>query len=181
MKLFEKFRIRVALKRIARTEARRKGTVTLARPVSAANIALLAAPADESSYRYLTERIERWQAKGKSVQAIFWHDTRQLPAWTSPDVPGLVNLCRKETGFFFVPESSRLDPFVREPFNILINIAPPDCLPLLYIVANSAATFRAGFSDGNLFFHDFTLLPGKTPEESLNLETLIHHLNQLNS
>lgn len=149
--------------------------------MSATNIALLAAPADESSYRYLTERIERWQTRGKNVQAIFWHDSRRLPAWTSEAVPGLLNLCRKETGFFFAPDNDRIDQFKREPFEMLINIAPADCLPMLYVVAGSAATFRAGFSDGNLFFHDFTLLPGNTPEESLNLETLIHHLNQINS
>lgn len=126
------------------------------------------------------ERIGQWQSGNKRIKAIFWHDFRQLPPWVITDNPDVMNLCRKNSSFFFEPDPEIVEPFVRQPFELLLNIALPNCMPLLYIVAQSAATFRAGFSDGKLFLHDFTLLPGEAPEATQNLETLIHQLNQIN-
>lgn len=181
MKIFENFRTRIALGRIAKNEVNRKVDVVLTRPLTARNLAIMASPSDEASYDYIIQRLEQWRAKDKSVKAVLWFDARQVPLWVNPDLTHVVNLCRKDLGFFFAPSPAATSHFVDEPFELLINIASPRCLPLLYLTTLSKATFRAGFSDGTLFFHDFTLLPGATPEANMNLETLIHQLNQLNS
>lgn len=181
MKIFEKFRTRIALGRITKNEASRKVDVKLTRPLTARNLAMMASPADEASYDYIVQRLEQWRAKDKSVKALFWFDSKQVPLWVNTQLAYAIHICRKDVGFFFAPSPAISTPFVEQPFELLINIASPRCLPLLYLATQSKATFRAGFSDGTLFFHDFTLLPGATPEANMNLETLIHQLNQLNS
>lgn len=180
LKLFEKVRSNIAIKRLIKAEKNRPGTPVLCRPVAAGSICLLSAPANEKQFLDLCSRTEQWQARGKEVTTIAWFDSRRIPVWAATSTPGMISLCRKNINLLFAPSDHLVSGIMKKPFQLLINVSPANCLPMLYIVTGSAATFRAGFSDGNLFFHDFTLMQGNQPAEDLNLENLIHHLNQLN-
>jgi len=180
LKLFEKVRSNIAFKRLIKAEKDRPVTPVICRPVTAKSICLLSAPASEKQYLELCSRAEQWQVRGKEVATVAWFDSRHLPPWATASTPGLINLCRKDIGLFFAPSDQLTGKIKKQPYQLLLNIAPANCIPMLYIVTESAATFRAGFSDGELFFHDFTLVRGSQPAEELNLENLIHHLNQLN-
>ncbi len=180
MILFEKFRAKIAIKRLIRTEKRRTTPVKVCRPLVAKSIGLLAAPESEENYNELLKTVQTWQAKGKEVMLVVWFNSHKVPDWASVIAPGVITFSRRNTGFFFTPASDEVTEFVNRPFQVLLNLDANNSLPLLYIAVTSASAFRAGFSFGDIYLHDFTLMPDVTPGEKQNYETLIHTLNQIN-
>jgi len=178
--LFEKFRTNIALKRLVKTEKHRTTPVKVCRPLVAKSIGLLAAPDSEESYNELLKTVQTWQAKGKEVMLVVWFNNHKIPEWASVIAPGVITFCRRDIRLFFTPSSNEITEFEEHPFQVLLNLDATNSLPLLYIAVASASTFRAGFSFGDNFLHDFTLMPDTTSEKKQNPETLIHILNQIN-
>lgn len=83
-------------------------------------------------------------------------------------------ITRKDTNWFRKPGGGTVGFFIKNRFDLLINFADSECLPLEYIAALSHARFRVGFNEkGILEYYDCILLaqPGATIENlTENLE-----------
>lgn len=59
---------------------------------------------------------------------------------------------RNDLNWYFKPVSQVVDQFIREPFDLLINLSLDDHYPIRYITGVSSATFKAGrYSPGDTF------------------------------
>jgi len=67
-------------------------------------------------------------------------------------------LTRKNLNWCFVPDAEKISDFIGRRFDVLINLSTEECLPLEYISALSASTYRVGrFIPDKTFCHDLMI------------------------
>lgn len=64
---------------------------------------------------------------------------------------------KNELNWYLKPVSPVVEEFIKEPFDILINLSIEDHYPIRYITALSTASFKAGKFDANDIYLDFMI------------------------
>lgn len=98
-------------------------------------------------------------------------------------------LARPETDYFFrnqlnwymKPAGPVIDNFIREPFDILINLTMSDIYPIDYIAALSKAGLKIGREDSAIAYcYDMRFKLSEEDDEKSFAYIIIHCLNQIN-
>jgi hypothetical protein len=108
------------------------------------------------------------------------HDSRKVTVLGYVDSKKLIDnyLYRKGFDFFSKnelnwysrPASSVVEHFIKEPFDLLINLSLEDYYPIRYITALSPATFKAGKYSPDDLFLDFMIDIEKEKQTMKNLQ-----------
>ena len=115
----------------------------------------------------------------KDIQAMGFVDKKQLPNGQFAQY-GLDFFTRKDLDFRLIPKEPIVDNFIREPFDILINLNNGKSFPLRYIAAVSHAKFRIGrYDKRNITCYEMMLqLPPDTGIKTV-IEETEHYLRQV--
>lgn len=87
----------------------------------------------------------------------------------------------KNLNWFNKPEGRYIQDFIKEKFDILIDLSENDLLPLQYVLCMSEAKFKVGrFSENNQSFYDL-MLDVKNKSLAYYIEQLTIYLTNINN
>lgn len=98
-------------------------------------------------------------------------------------------LARPENDYFLksqlnwmnIPSGIVVDNFIRDPFDMLINLTVKDFFPIDYIAATSHAGLKIGRAESAVAYcYDLSFYMGDTADIKSFAYTIIHYLSQIN-
>ena len=86
---------------------------------------------------------------------------------------------KKQLDWALRPKSEEVDSFIKQPFDLLINISKKSILPLDYIAALSKARFRVGPFTENTFCYDLMVDIDEQKGLTTFLNQVLHYLGKM--
>lgn len=148
----------------------------------AARIGILYDATDERDYEIVRSYVKQIRSVyKKDVLAMGYVDKKQLPSGQFAQY-GLDFFTRKDLDFRMIPTDPIVQNFIRESFDILINLNNGKSFPLRYIAALSRAKFRIGrYDKRNVACYEMMLhLPPDTGIKTV-IEETERYLRQVKS
>jgi hypothetical protein len=182
MELFKKARLKtgnsILAKRVAKIK--RKGYYSHFSEVKSIGIVWDASRVKE--FTSISQFFQKMNERNINVKVIGYYAGKELPDQYTA-IRFLSCIRRNELNFFHLPVSAETDFFVRNPFDILIDINFDKVLPLYYITSMSAARFKVGLFDPDKNSPAFDLMIElKKPVQVDNyLTEIVHYLEIINS
>lgn len=122
----------------------------------AKKIGLLYDATDDSDYETVKQYVKTLRGDHKEVLALGFVDRKELSRNQFAQL-GLDFFTKKNLKWNMIPDSLEVKNFIKEPFDILINLNEGNCFPLNYITAMSKASFRIGRYNKN-HIHNFDMM-----------------------
>jgi len=168
--LFGNFDYRRKVSRIKRI----KKTVNID---DARKIGLLYCVTDERSYGQIIDFIKKLQNLDKSVIALGFVMSKDVPAFfSSSNSYSFFTL--KDLNWYNKPSGTFIDNFLKEKFDIVINLSLKDTFPLQYIAGLSDASLKVGkFAGENSPYYDMMIETDTINETSTFIEQITHYLS----
>lgn len=113
---------------------------------SAKKIGLLYDATEPQNFEIVREYVKEVRSRQKDVLALGYVDKKLLPQNQYAQL-GLDFFTRKNLNWQLFPESLEVSNFIKEPFDIVLNLSSNTVFPLRYIAAVSKAKFRVGRFD----------------------------------
>lgn len=113
---------------------------------AAKKIGLLYDATEPRNFEIVREYVKEVRSKQKEVLALGFVDKKVLPQNQYAQL-GLDFFTRKNLNWQLFPESLEVSNFIKEPFDIVVNLSANSVFPLRYIAAVSKAKFRVGRFD----------------------------------
>ncbi|MCC7232962.1 MAG: hypothetical protein IT242_08475 [Bacteroidia bacterium] len=135
---------------------------------------------DERDYETVKSYIRNLRSQfKKDVSALGFVDKKSLPPSQFAQF-GIDFFTRKDLDYRLIPSHPVVQNFIREPFDVLVNLAQGDCFPLRYISVVSHATFRVGrYDHRNLQSYDMMIHIEGNPDIKTVLEQSEIFLKQI--
>lgn len=87
---------------------------------------------------------------------------------------------RKETTWTEIPKSDFAENFIKQSFDILIDLTGQSYFPMIYVTALSNAAFKVGYSGSGQNFFDFNIEFQEQPETSQLTDQILYYLKRIN-
>ena len=113
---------------------------------SAKKIGLLYDATEQKDFEIVKEYVKSVRSRQKDVLALGYVDKKELPQNQFAQL-GLDFFTRKDLNWQHFPQSLEVANFIKEPFDIVLNLSDNSVFPLRYIAAVSKAKFRVGRFD----------------------------------
>ena len=110
---------------------------------SAKKIGLLYDATEPGNFEIVKEYVKDVRSRQKEVLALGFVDKKTLPQNQFAQL-GLDFFTRKNLNWQLFPSSLEVTNFIKEPFDIVLNLSENTIFPLRYIAAVSKAKFRVG-------------------------------------
>jgi len=112
---------------------------------------------DEKNHDIVCDFVKYFQENMKIVKAIGYLNFPRLPHYCFPKL-SFDYFTRKDLNWYFKPGTQRVQDFINEEYDIVIDLSMKDCFPLQYIAGLSHAKFKVGrYDDKNAGIYDFML------------------------
>ena len=124
---------------------------------SAKTIGLLYDATDEQEYAIICNLVKILQNDNKTVKALGYLNYNIIPHYCIPKL-SFDYFIMKDVNFFYIPNNSFVEDFIKNDFDILIDLSVKDFFPFQYIAGMSNAKFKVG-RDGinHSKYYDFML------------------------
>jgi hypothetical protein len=135
-----------------------------------------------SDFTFLTKFYQKMNERNIEVRIIGYFPGKKLPdEYTALRFMNCIR--RNEVSFFYLPSSSECDSFIREHFDVLIDINFKNSLPLRYIACLSDAGLKVGLfeSEKNGRNYDLMMDLSKPVNVDLYLDQVLHYLEMIHS
>lgn len=110
----------------------------------AVSIAILYDASKEADYKYIANVVKNLQNEHKKVKTIGFIRQKKMPSYGFPKLT--FEFCNKrEFKWNFKPRQLVIKEFIEYPFDILIDLSPPDIYQFKYISGLSKASLIVGF------------------------------------
>jgi hypothetical protein len=93
---------------------------------------------------------------------------------------GINGFTKKQTTWSEIPKTDLAENFIEQKFDILIDLTGQRNLPILYLTALSAASFKIGYAGGSQNNFDFNIEFQQKPETSQLTEQILYYLKRIN-
>ena len=113
---------------------------------AAKKIGLLYDATEQKDFEIVKEYVKNVRSRQKEVLALGYVDKKVLPQNQFAQL-GLDFFTRKDLNWQHFPKSLEVSNFIKEPFDIVLNLSDNSIFPLRYIAAVSKAKFRVGRFD----------------------------------
>ncbi len=113
---------------------------------AAKNIGLLYDATEPGNFEIVKEYVKDIRSRQKEVLALGYVNKKVLPMNQFAQL-GLDFFTRKNLNWQLFPVSKEVSNFIKEPFDIVLNLSDNNIFPLRYIAAVSKARFRVGRFD----------------------------------
>lgn len=87
---------------------------------------------------------------------------------------------RKQTSWSEVPESGLVEDFIRQKFDILIDLTGQQYFPIVYLTALSEAAFKIGHAGKSVNYFDLNIEFSEQPEPNLLADQILYYLKRIN-
>ena len=146
----------------------------------AGKIGLLYDATDEKDYEVVKAYVKNVRGNlKKDILAMGYVDKKVLPA-SQYAQSGLDFFTRKDLNFKMIPVNPIVQNFIKEKFDILINLNSGKCFPLQYIAAMSHARFRVGrYLRNATDSYDMMVQIKGEPAMKVVIDEIEHFLKQL--
>ena len=108
------------------------------------------------------------------------NDLCYLPQKKAVVPEGVIGFTRKETHWSEVPKSEIAEKFIREKFDILIDLTGQKYFPIVYLTALSEAAFKIGYAGTQTNYFDLNIEFRETPEAGQLAEQILYYLKRIN-
>ncbi len=97
-------------------------------------------------------------------------------------IPEEINgFSRKQTSWWLeIPKTQLVEDFIRQKFDILIDITGQKSFPMVYATALSEATFKVGYAGGSTNYFDLNIEFQEKPEANQLAEQILYYLKRIN-
>jgi hypothetical protein len=182
MELFKESRLKIGNSLMAKKVARLKRRVFYSSIGQVKTIGIVWDAARTGDFISLSKFFHMMHERGIDVKIIAYFPGKELPdQYTAQRF--LTCIRKNETNWFYLPISQDAELFIRNRFDILIDINFNSELPLSYLTSLSAAGFKVGLF--NSYHGDSTfdlMMEIKKPVQIDNyLNEIIHYLEMINS
>lgn len=134
-----------------------------------------------SDFVYLSKFCQKMNERNIEVKILGYYAGKNLPDQYTA-IRFLTCLRREELSFFYHPVSSESESFIKNRFDILIDINTDNVLPLKYISALSEAALKVGiFETGKDDLFDLMIELNKPVDVSTYLDQTVHYLEMIHS
>ena len=117
----------------------------------------------------------------RKIMALSYFSGKILPAYLQAKL-SFDFFTKKELNWHQRPSGTVVNNFVNEEYDILIDLSPPESLPLRFILVQSKARFKVGMmSDENQPYYDFLIDIGENQTPERFIEQVNHYLKILNN
>jgi hypothetical protein len=146
---------------------------------SAKKAAVIFQPTDQSSFEMVQKFIKSLKDEGADVTAVGFVREKKMPNIFLLR-KGFVFFCYEDLNWYCKPIAPFVESFIKEKFDILIDLSLDRNLPVDYLSYLSKAGFKAGkhFEKGHPF--DLTIDISKNNQLSYLIEQLQHYLSLIN-
>jgi hypothetical protein len=94
---------------------------------------------------------------------------------------GIHGFTRKETSWWAeIPNSEKVEDFIKQKFDILIDLTGQRYFPVVYITALSEANFKIGYSGSSTNYFDLNIEFSEQPEPIQLADQILYYLNRIN-
>ncbi len=139
----------------------------------AKSIGILFNATDLVSFEIVKELVKNLTTKENTVDVLGYVDSKQLIDHYLYR-KGFDFFTRKQLNWYYKPEAENVNSFIDKPFDLLINLSLDEPYPILYILASSAAKFKAGIYIEGFEYLDFMIDIRKEKEA---MESLKHEID----
>lgn len=124
---------------------------------AAKKIGILYDATEPQNFEIVREYVKEVRSRQKDVLALGYVDKKALPQNQYAQL-GLDFFTRKNLNWQLFPESLEVSNFIKEPFDIVLNLSSNTVFPLRYIAAVSKAKFRVGrFDESSIPCYDMMI------------------------
>ncbi len=114
------------------------------------------------------------ESKGKKVMQLGYFDEKLQNGNL-----GFASFSKKQLDWALRPKMEEATEFLRQPFDLLINLSTKSVLPLDYIAAHSKARFRVGPFTENTFCYDLMIEQDAKDGLKAFLKQVLHYLEKM--
>lgn len=93
---------------------------------------------------------------------------------------GVTGFTRKETSWSEIPKTNLAEDFVRQKFDILIDLTVQKYFPVVYLTALSEAAFKVGYSGEAENYFDLNIEFKEKPETGQLADQILYYLKRIN-
>jgi hypothetical protein len=182
MELFRNIRIKwgksILLKKISKTSRK----VFYSNFNGVKSIGIVWDASNTSDFPSLTRFHQKMHEKNIEVKILGYFSGKELPDQYTA-IRYLTFFRKKDLNFFYNPVSSETDYFIRNRFDILIDLNFTKILPIQYISSLSNSSFKVGLFDSETVDSPFDLMMEiKTPVDIESyLNQVVHYLEMIDS
>jgi hypothetical protein len=182
MELFKNTRLKIGNSILAKKVARVNRKVYYSSIGQVKTIGIVWDAARTDDFTSLSKFFQKMHDRGIEVRIIAYFPGKELPdQYTAQRY--LTCIRKNETSLFYLPVSQEAEFFIKNRFDVLIDINFNSDLPLSYITSLSASGFKVGLSDSYRGASTFDLMMElKKPVQIDNyLTEIVHYLEMINS
>jgi hypothetical protein len=97
-------------------------------------------------------------------------------------IPEEINgFSRKQTSWWLeIPKTQLVEDFIRQKFDILIDLTGQKNFPMIYVTALSEATFKVGYAGNSTNYFDLNIQFQDQPEAGQFAEQILYYLKRIN-
>ena len=144
------------------------------------DIALVFEATDEDELDLIKDFIKDLRDLKKNVKSVGYFNLKQVPPLQYSKLE-YDFISQKELNWWHQPSDDFIKTFIREEFDILINLSIKNHFPLKYIASTSHAKFKIGIlNDSNINDYDLLLDISKDSTIKNLLKQVKHYLNYIN-
>lgn len=182
MELFKNLRLNIGKSILEKKEARTKRKVFYSNFSMTKSIGIVWDASIISDFPALSRFYQKMHEKNIEVKILGYFPGKELPNQYTA-VRYLTCLRKADLNFFYHPVSSETDSFIRNKYDILIDINFKKLFPLQIISSLSNASFKVGLFDSGTSTDLFDLMMEiNNPVDVDNyLNQVIHYLEMINS
>ena len=182
MELFKNIRLNIGKSILEKKEARTKRKVFYSNFSMTKSIGIVWDASIISDFPALSRFYQKMHEKNIEVKILGYFPGKELPNQYTA-VRYLTCLRKADLNFFYHPVSSETDSFIRNKYDILIDINFKKLFPLQIISSLSNASFKVGLFDSGTSTDLFDLMMEiNNPVDVDNyLNQIIHYLEMINS
>jgi len=182
MEIFRNTRLKVGNVLLKKKSAKTRRKVFYSNIGLVKNIGIVWDASKPEDFQFLSKFYQKMHERNIEVKIFGYFPGKELPdKYTA--IRYLTCIRKKELNFFYHPVSPETDTFIRNPYEILIDINFKNLLPLRYISKLSAAKFKVGLFEAETIDTPFDLMMEiKYPVDIEDyLKQIIIYLEMINS
>jgi hypothetical protein len=147
----------------------------------AKSIGLLFDASDEEDHKIVTEFVQYFKDNQKIVKSLGFVNFNRVPHYCFPKL-SYDYFTKKDINWYSKPSGVKVNDFVNEEFDVMIDLCTKSCFSLTYITAISKAKFKVGkFDEGNKEYFDFMLNVASNISLRDYIRDLTHYLSIINN
>lgn len=180
VRLINKIKNYFAIRNISKLHADYKNNVIVCNINNAKSIGIIYDATKEEDFKIIREYVQKLKEFVPEVQSLGYADIKKLENFHIQPKE-FAFFCKKDINWYGKPKTEAIIEFVIKDFDILIDLNPQEIIPLRFVLAESAASFKVGRKPERLddLYH---LMLEVKPDVDLKylIEQINHYLEIIN-